>query len=77
VSAANTELATAQTSAMAYMADNPGNTVAFTQTVLAPYISSTKALQGTYHFLANGNLDETTVPTYPGVTYSTTTHQFN
>jgi prepilin-type N-terminal cleavage/methylation domain-containing protein len=71
VSAANSELATAQTAAAAYMAeggyivDNAPS--AFTQDQLTDYVDI-KGFKGTYNFLANGNLDESegNTPSYPG-----------
>jgi type IV pilus assembly protein PilA len=77
VTAANTELATAETAALAYLADNPSNTATFTQTALVNYISGSKPLLGTYNFKSNGDLDDLNfTPSYPGVGYSTVTHQF-
>jgi type IV pilus assembly protein PilA len=86
MAAANTELATVQTAALAYVADNPGLTAVFDQDVLTtsdpPYVD--KSLVGTYDFEPTGKLMETTsqdgftgaVPTYGTFTYHADLHQF-
>ena len=66
VSAANTELATVQTAAIAYAADNT-TAAPFDETALGAYLD--KPLKGGYNFDATGKLITTTtdgtVPTYP------------
>ena len=81
VSAANTELASSLTAAAAFTADGgklvAGVPAAFTSADLTNYVDS-KGFKGVYKFLADGTLDESAgnVPTYPLLTYDTTTHQF-
>ncbi len=86
LSAANTELATVQTAAIAYAADNStGLTTGFnaspTVGTLNGYLD--KPIKGTYEFDITGNLlDSTSLPTaranpaYSGLTWDTTTKQF-
>jgi type IV pilus assembly protein PilA len=76
LSAANTELATVQTAALAYVADNPGLAAAFDESALSTYVD--KSLVGTYNFETSGKLVESgaDAPTYSTFTYSATTHQF-
>jgi prepilin-type N-terminal cleavage/methylation domain-containing protein len=76
IAAANTELATVQTAAAAYMADHPEDVDGFTQADLTTYVDS-KGYTGTYTFLANGTLDETIAPPeYGALTFDLATHQF-
>ena len=83
LAAANTELASVSTAALAYAADNPGLTAVFDKTVLAAYVD--KTIVGTYNFEPTGKLMESTsqdgftgvAPTCGTYTFDTTTHQFH
>jgi type IV pilus assembly protein PilA len=75
LSAANTELATVQTAAIAYAADNPG-TGDFAATALGDYLD--KPLKGEYNFDLTGKLVTSgdDIPTYDGLNWNPTTVQF-
>jgi type IV pilus assembly protein PilA len=84
-SAANTELATVQTAALAYAADNASTLAANwasddVPAPLAAYLD--KALKGTYEFDLTGKLLDHTIdtaaadPAYPGLNWSHAAMQF-
>jgi prepilin-type N-terminal cleavage/methylation domain-containing protein len=85
--AANTELATVQTAAIAYAADqqpSTGFTAGPTGTpgydCLDTYLNKPNALKGTYHFDLTGKLVDSTSnetdPIYPGLSWSASGQQF-
>jgi prepilin-type N-terminal cleavage/methylation domain-containing protein len=75
LSAANTELATVQTAAIAYAADEQP-AAAFDQDALGDYLD--KPLKGTYNFDLTGSLVITgdDKPGYTGLNWNSTTVQF-
>ena len=85
VGAANGELATVQTAAQGYLADNTSMTDPFTDDDLVGYLSETK-LKGRYNFTVGGAIDETDPPVYytdtnrttpdVRVVYDVLTHEF-
>ena len=81
LSAANTELATVQTAAIAYAADNPGLNAGFatsdTPNPIAAYLD--KPIKGTYFFDLTGKLltaAGASAPVYAGLTWNPATVQF-
>jgi prepilin-type N-terminal cleavage/methylation domain-containing protein len=74
LAAANTELASVQTAAIAYLADNPTDIDGFDETALSGYVSDD--LEGTYDFDANGKLLDDPAPTYPSFFWNPETKQF-
>lgn len=75
LAAANTEVATVQTAAIAYAADNPG-TEDFDATSLGDYLD--KPLKGTYNFDLTGKLVTSgdDIPTYGDLNWNPATIQF-
>ena len=73
LAAANTELASVQTAAIAYLSDHP-DTGEFDETALSSYVSDD--LGGTYHFDANGKLLDDPKPTYSPFVWNPETKQF-
>lgn len=89
VGAANSELASAKTAAIAYLADNPTNASPFSSTTLGNYLSN--ALKGVYWFDKSGTIieadgtgvkapvyytDETHATADTDVTWDAAKHQF-
>ncbi len=82
LSAANTELATVQTTAIAFISDSPpaaNFTVDPATNILSAYLD--KPIKGTYIFDKTGLLLDSTTggiadPVYSGLTWDTTTKQF-
>lgn len=75
LAAANTEVATVQTAAIAYAADHSLAPVAFTGVDLSAtggYLD--KPLKGTYSFNSDGSINGT--PTYPTLTWDPVNKQF-